>query len=97
MEETTVRQHAEDHGQAVVDGDLRKAGSDLTKEGLAAAGTVNPKLPRPVTGATVLSVVAAGDEFVATIHYTGDDAEATVESRWAERDRRPMIVDMKIV
>jgi hypothetical protein len=97
MDEAKVREHAEAHGQAVVAGDLRKAGSDLTKSGMAAAGDVNPKLPRPVTGAEVLSVDASGDEFVATIRYTGEGSEATVESRWADQDGRPMIVDMKIV
>jgi hypothetical protein len=97
MDEQSVRQHAEGHGQAIVAGDLKTASQDLTEEGMKAGGSVMPQLPRPVTGAEVQSVESSGDEYVVLIHYRGADKEATVESRWAERDGRPKIVDMKVV
>jgi hypothetical protein len=97
VDEAKVREHAEAHGQAVVAGDLNKAGQDLTKEGLKAAGEVMPKLPRPVTAAEVVSIEENEAEHVVMIRYRGEDSEATVRSQWAERDGRPMIVDMKVV
>ena len=97
MDEAKVREHAEAHGQAMVAGDLKKAGEDLTKEGMAAAGAVMPKLPRPVTGAEVVSIEPSDAEHVVLIRYRGENSEATVRSQWADRDGRPMIVDMKVV
>ena len=97
MDESAVRQHAEAHGQAMVDGDLRKAGSDLTPEVHAVAGTVMKDFPRKVESAEVVSVDGGGDEFVVQARYSGEGKEVTVESRWGERDGRPKIVDMKVV
>ena len=97
MDEAKVREHAEAHGQAVVAGDLNKAGQDLTKEGMKAAGNVMPKLPRPVTSAEVVGIEESGSDTVVLIRYAGEDSEATVRSQWADRDGRPMIVDMEVV
>ena len=58
MDESTVKQHAEAHGNAVVAGDLRTAGADLTPEVASQAQAVMGKLPRPTTGAEVLKVEA---------------------------------------
>ena len=97
MDEASVRKHAEGHGQAIVAGDLKTASQDLTEEGMKAGGSVMPQLPRPVTEAQVQTVEASGDEYVVSILYKGSDKEATVKSRWADRDGRPKIVDMKVV
>ncbi len=97
MDDAAVRKHAEAHGQAVAAGDLRTAAGDLTPEAQAAAGEVMRRLPRPVTGAEVISVEDRGDEGVAQIRYGGEPEAVTVESRWAERDGRPKIVDLRIV
>ncbi len=97
MDEGTVREHAEAHGAALVAGDLRTAGSDLTPEMQALAPKVMAQFPKKVTAAEVVSVEVTGDESVVQARYSGDDAEVTVESRWAERDGRPKIVDMKVV
>jgi hypothetical protein len=97
MDESTVKQHAEAHGNAVVAGDLRTAGSDLTPEVSSQAQDVMGKLPRPTTGAEVLKVESSGDDAVqAHILYKGPDAETTVISTWAERDGRPKIVNLEI-
>lgn len=97
MDESTVKQHAEAHGNAVVAGDLRTAGADLTPEVASQAQTVMGQLPRPTTGAEVLKVESAGDDAVrAHILYKGSDSETTVISTWADRDGRPMITNLEI-
>jgi len=97
VDQDTVRQHAQAHGDAVVANDLRQAGSDLTPEAQQQAPGVMGKLPQPVESATVQSVEDQGDEVVALIAYGGGDTSVTVESRWAERDGRPMIVNLAVL
>ena len=88
MDETTVRESANAHAQAIVAGDLGRAGSDLSAEAMESAGTVMKQMPRPVTAAEVVSVESDGDAMVCRIRYSGDESEATVASRWQERERR---------
>lgn len=97
MEEETVRQHAESHGRATVAGDLKGAGSDLDRSAYGAAGEVMKKMPGQLSGSEITAMRAEGDEWVVSILYRGDDRSATVESRWAERDGVPKIVDLKVV
>lgn len=97
MEEATVRQHAESHGRATVEGDLKKAGSDLDKSAYGAAGDVMKKMPTQLSGSEITAIRAEGDEWVVTILYRGDEGSATVDSRWADRDGVPKIVDLKVV
>jgi hypothetical protein len=96
MDESTVREHAEAHGRAVVAGDLRTAGSDLTPEAASQAPGVMGKLPRPTTGAEVLEVSMEDDRAVVSVLYKGSDAGTTVISTWVDRDGRPMIVDLAL-
>jgi hypothetical protein len=96
MDQETVRLHAQAHGDAVVANDLRKAGSDLTPEAQKQAPAVMGQLPRPVASADVITVEDKGDEYLATIRYAGDST-VIVESRWTERDGRPMIVSLDVV
>lgn len=95
MDEQTVREHAKAHGEATVAGDLRRAGGDLAPEAMAQAPGVMGEMPRSLTGSEIASLTADGDEFVAVIRYRGASGEATVESRWAERDGRPKIVNLR--
>ena len=97
MDETTVRERAEIHGKATVSGDLRTAGADLTKEAMAQAPAVMKAMPATLESCEVTSVHAEGDEVVAQIRYSGSGQEATVESRWADRDGSPKIVDLKVL
>ncbi|MBW3594251.1 MAG: hypothetical protein KY391_01630 [Actinobacteria bacterium] len=97
MDEQAVRTHAEGHGAALVSGDLRKAGSDLTPEAQAQAPEVMSKVPKRVESADVVSVDVQGEEAVVRALYKGDGKEVTVESRWGERDGRPKILDMKVI
>ena len=97
MDEATVRKRAEAHGQATVAGDLKTAGSDLDKGAYGAAGEVMKKMPADLAGAEVTDARAEGDEWVVSILYQGAVDSATVESRWAEREGTPKIVDLKVV
>jgi hypothetical protein len=97
MDESAVRQCAEDHGRAVVEGDLRRAGKYLTDPAREQAGAVMAKLPTPVTDAEVVNVEQSGSETFAHIRYSGEDRTATVVSRWADRGGRPMIVGLEVL
>ena len=94
MDAGVVRERAEAHAQAMVDGDLRRAASDLTPEAQAGAAAVMKQMPNPVQGGEVQDVASEGDAIVASILYSGATAELLIESRWAERDGRPMIVGL---
>jgi hypothetical protein len=97
VDEATVRQHAEAHGGAVVEGDLRRAGGDLDADALVQAGEVMKQLPRTIRSADVESVEAEGDASVVRTRYRGDEGEGVVESRWEQRGDRPKIVSMRVV
>ena len=95
MDESTVRRHAEAHGRAMVEGDVMRAGNDLSAEAQARARDVMRELPRELVDAQILTIESAGgDEYVSRIRYSGEGREVTVEARWAEREGRPMIVDL---
>ena len=97
MEEQAVRTHAEAHGNALIEGNLRKAGGDLTPEAQAQAPEVMSNFPKKVESAEVVSLDVQGEEAVVQARYSGEGKEVTVESRWGERDGRPKILDMKVV
>ena len=97
MDEQAVRTHAEEHGQAVKNGDLRKAGGDLTPEAQAQAPDVMSSFPKTVETADVQSLDLQGEEATVQIRYAGEGKEVTVETKWGERDGRPKILDMKVI
>lgn len=97
MDEATVRQRAEAHGEATVAGDMKRAGSDLDKSAYGAAGEVMKQMPGDLSGSEVTGVRGEGDGLVVSIRYTGATGSATVESQWADRDGVPKIVDLKVV
>jgi hypothetical protein len=97
MDEQTVRTHAQQHGEALVAGDLRRAGGDLTPEAQAQAPDVMSNFPKKVDSAQVVSLDVTGDEAVVQARYSGEGKDVTVEARWGERDGRPKILDMKVV
>lgn len=97
MDEATIRQRAQDHGEATVAGDLKRAGSDLDKSAYAAAGDVMKQMPEDLSSCEVQTVREEGNDWVAAIRYSGGSASTIVESRWADRDGTPKIVDLKVV
>ncbi len=97
MDDTTVREHAQRHADATVAGDLKAAGADLDKTAYAAAGDVMKQMPPELDAGEIAGVREEGDEWIVSIRYSGGSSTTTVESRWAERDGRPKIVDLKVV
>lgn len=97
MDEGAVREHANQHANAVMAGDLRTAGRDLAESGQAAAPAVMKDMPRPVTSVEVTKLEREGERYVAHIAYRGTDREHVVASHWEDRDGRPMIVDLRVV
>ena len=96
MDKAGVRDRAEAHARAIAEGDLGRASSDLTEEAKKTAPAVMAEMPRPITGARVTNVVTSGADAVATILYSGDDKELSVESRWTDRDGRLMITELTL-
>lgn len=74
-----------------------RAGSDVVADIQSTVPGVMKQLPRPIERAEVVSVEIRGEDAVALIRYVGADQEATVESTWAEREGRPMIVKLEVV
>ncbi len=97
MDETAVREQAEAHGRATVAGDLKTAGAALDKGAYSAAGEVMKKMPAELSGSEITEVRADGDQWVVSIRYSGPTDSVIVESRWADRDGSPRIVDLKVV
>lgn len=87
-----VRTHAEAHARAVVEGDMQAVLLDFADEAKPLAREMGRALPRPVTGAAVLSVTALEEGCSAEIRYDGADAPVVLRSTWAERDGRPRII-----
>jgi hypothetical protein len=96
MDEATIREHAERHGNAVVAGDMRTAGADLTPEAQAQAPGVMKNFPADTNRASILRIKQEDDAFDVYISYEGSETDLIVVSRWEERDGRPMITDLSL-
>ncbi|MEA2452435.1 MAG: hypothetical protein QOG04_1145 [Actinomycetota bacterium] len=97
MDDAAVRTAAEEHANATVAKDFKVAGATLSEPAMAQAGDVMKAMPGELTGCAITGLVASGDETVVTIAYRGESGETTVESRWAEVDGRPMIVNLAVL
>ncbi len=97
MDEGAVREHANQHANAVMSGDMGTAARDLTDAAKAAAPGVMKGMPRPVTGVEVTKIEREGEQFVAHIAYRGEGEEHVVASHWEDQDGRPKIVDLRVV
>lgn len=97
MDEARLRDDADAHGQATVQGDLKTAGSYLDKEAYGPAGQVMEQMPKPLESCEVGSVEVQGEEALVQIRYSGGGDEVVIESRWAERDGAPKIVGLRAV
>lgn len=98
--DANVRQIVEDHGQAVVDGDMNRVLEDFTSEGAnhPNTGPTVEQLPSPVTSATVERIDPQGDGgYVVHVCYGGDDKSTTVRSVWEARGDRPYITSVSVV
>jgi hypothetical protein len=92
MDEAQVRQCAEDHAKAVERADLPAITADFIPEMREAVPEIAKSLPSPVNKAEVLSIEDKDDHCVVQIRYTGDDSAVTIQTRWEDREGRPLIV-----
>jgi hypothetical protein len=97
VDESTIKKHAADHGQATVAGDFKTAGRDLTPEAVEQAPGVMKAMPKDLEDSEITSVEKDGSAYVAVIEYSGGGESAKVASRWEEREGRPRIVDLKVL
>ena len=95
MDENGIRERAEAHAKATVAGDLRTAGEDLTKSGMAGAGAVMKAMPKPLESYEVRSVDLQGDQATAVIAYSGAGDTLEVRSTWEQVEGRPKIVALE--
>jgi hypothetical protein len=97
VDEATVKQRAGEHAQAIVQGDLGRAASDLSDEAKSQAPAVMKELPRPVTTAAVIVVTPEGDDLLTDIRYYGETEAVTVRSRWSDRGGDARIVELQVI
>ena len=97
MDEGSVREHANQHANAVMSGDMGRAAQDLSDDAKSAAPGVMKGMPRPVTSVEVTKVEKDGERFVAHIAYRGEDAEHVVASHWEDQGGRPIIAELRTV
>jgi len=94
MQEPIVREHAEAFCAALVAGDIERAIEELSPELRQNLGEVLALLPLPVTEATIESAERGGGSgFVVVIQLVGASGAVQLQTRWKERDDRPMLVE----
>ena len=94
MEEQAVRQHADAYCAALVAGDIERAAQELSDQLKSNLGQLVAMLPMPLTEATVEAVERTGSGVRVVLSLTGETAETRLETRWKERDGRPVIVEV---
>jgi hypothetical protein len=94
MDQATMQERAEEHGQAVVRGDMDAVAADIVEELHPQLPQVVDLLPQPTTNAEVLSIDAQGDHAIVEIRYSNDEKSVTLRSRWEDRDPGPQLVDV---
>ncbi|MBA2273844.1 MAG: hypothetical protein H0W21_08095 [Actinobacteria bacterium] len=97
MDETTVREHALLHAQAVQRGELRAAARDLTEHARASAPAVMAALPPSVTSVEIPRLDPSDGGWLIHIAYGGATGSVLVESVWAEVDGRPMLTQLRVL
>ncbi|HEX2193718.1 MAG TPA: hypothetical protein VHK63_02005 [Candidatus Limnocylindria bacterium] len=93
MDVEAVREHAQEHCDALLAGDVGRAAESMSPELQSNLGPVVAMLPLPLTAATIESVEMAGTAYRAVLHLVGEDGSVRLETRWKERNGRPTIVE----
>jgi hypothetical protein len=93
MDETAVREHAQQMCDALVAGDVDRAIADVSDELRRNLGEVLSLLPLPVTEATIESVERGGSAVLVILRLVGETDEVQIQTRWKERDGQPRIVE----
>jgi hypothetical protein len=94
VDEPTIRTHAQAMADALVEGDVERALTDLSPELRRNMGEVVALLPLPATEATVEAVDATGSGWTAVVRMVGESEENTISTRWKDRDGRPTLIEV---
>jgi len=93
MDAQAVEERAHAFCDALVDGDMARAATELSRELQSNLGPLVAILPLPLTEAVVESVEVGGSGYVAMLHLVGETAAIELRTRWKDRDGRPTIVE----
>ena len=93
MDREIVQAHAQAHCDALVAGEIDRATEDFSQELRSNLGQLIAQLPLPVTEATVESVDAGGKGYVVVLRLVGESDTVRLQTRWKERDGRPVMVE----
>jgi hypothetical protein len=88
-----IRARATAMCDALVAGDVELATQDFSPELHRNLGEVLSLLPLPASEAVVESVERGGSGLVVILRIVGETDEATIQTRWKDRDGRPMVVE----
>lgn len=94
MDEQAVRDHADAYCAALLAGDIERASEELSSELRSNLGQLVAMLPMPLTSATVESLEHTASGFRAVLHLIGETTEIRLETRWKNRDDRPVVVEV---
>ncbi|MGI8928454.1 MAG: hypothetical protein ACR2H0_03155 [Candidatus Limnocylindrales bacterium] len=94
MDEQAVRDHADAFCAALIDGDVERAAADLSTELRSNLGQLVAMLPMPLAAASVESIERTASGFRAVLHLVGETTETRLETRWKNRDDRPVVVEV---
>lgn len=96
MEEPKVYEYARYHLLAVLAGDRKAALDDVVPDARPQAEEVFQSLPGKVDEGEVMDMTPEGDQYMVAFNFTGGEADVVIETAWAERDGKPMIVAMRL-
>ena len=94
MDEQAVRERAEAFCAALVTGNVDQAAQELSNELRSNLGHLVGMLPLPITTATIELVDRTASGFRLELELVGETSQTTLETRWKERDDRPVIVEV---
>lgn len=93
MDETAVRQRAQQMLDALVAGDVDRAIADVSDELRRNLGEVLSLLPLPVTEASIESIDRTNSAVLVVARLVGESDEVQIQTRWKDRDGQPRIVE----
>jgi hypothetical protein len=93
MDDSQVRERAQQFCDAVVAGDVDKAIEFMSAELHRNLGEVIALLPLPATGASIESVEAGGSGYNVVLSLVGETETVQIQTRWKDRDGTPTIIE----
>ena len=93
MDPQSIRERAQAFCEALIDGDMTRAATALSRELQSNLGPLVAILPLPLAEATVESVEIRGSGYVVLLRLVGETSEIELQTRWKDRDGQPTIVE----